>query len=84
MEKFKFLDLLFKLKTKEPPLTFVPTIVVSWYPEWANCKGFWNLNQSIKQKIKKLQMEKCRYIRNIKKVLGHCTVFSLKTAKIII
>lgn len=25
---------------KEPPPTFVPKILVSWYPEWANCKGF--------------------------------------------
>ena len=25
---------------KEPPQTFVPKILVSWYSEWANCKGF--------------------------------------------
>ena len=29
-----------KLKSKEPPQTFVPKILVSWYPKWANCKGF--------------------------------------------
>ena len=28
------------LKSKESPQTFVPKILVSWYPEWANCKGF--------------------------------------------
>ena len=28
------------LKSKEPPQTFVPKILASWYPEWANCKGF--------------------------------------------
>ena len=31
---------LFILKSKEPPQTFVPQILVSLYPEWANCKGF--------------------------------------------
>ena len=31
---------LVRLKSKEPPQTFVPKILVSWYPEWANCKGF--------------------------------------------
>ena len=36
-----------KLKSKEPPHTFVPKILASWYPKLANCKGFWNLNQSI-------------------------------------
>ena len=25
---------------KEPPQTFVLKILVSWYSEWANCKGF--------------------------------------------
>ena len=54
------------LKSKEPLQTFVPQILVSWYPEWANCKGFWNLNQSIEQKVKNLQLEKCRYIKDIK------------------
>ena len=29
-----------KLKSKEPPQTFVLKILVSWYLEWANCKGF--------------------------------------------
>ena len=29
-----------KLKYKEPPQTVVPKILVSWYLEWANCKGF--------------------------------------------
>ena len=29
-----------KLKSKEPPQTFVPRIWASWYPEWANCTGF--------------------------------------------
>ena len=28
------------LKSKEPPQAFVPNILVSWYPEWVNCKGF--------------------------------------------
>ena len=28
------------LKSKEPPRTFVPKILASWYPKWANCKGF--------------------------------------------
>ena len=28
-------------------------------------RGFWNLNQSIEQKIKNLQWEKCRYITDI-------------------
>ena len=32
-----------KLKSKEQPQTFVPKILVSWYPEWANCKGFLEL-----------------------------------------
>ena len=27
---------------------------------------FWNLNQSIEQKVKNLQLEKCRYIKDIK------------------
>ena len=36
------------------------------------------------QKINNLQFEKCRYKNNIKNVVGHCTVFSLNTAKIII
>jgi hypothetical protein len=27
---------------------------------------FWNLNQSIEQKVKNLQLEKCRYIKEIK------------------
>ena len=29
-------------------------------------RGFWNLNQSIEQKVKNLQLEKCRYIKDIK------------------
>ena len=29
-----------RLKSKESPQTFVPKILASWYPEWANCKGF--------------------------------------------
>ena len=46
---------------------------------------FWNLNQSIEHKIKDLQLEKCRYITDIKNnVLGHCTVFSVQAAKIFI
>ena len=28
------------LKSKEPPQTFVPKILLSLYLEWANCKGF--------------------------------------------
>ena len=28
------------VKFKEPPQAFVPKILISWYPEWANCKGF--------------------------------------------
>ena len=28
------------LTSKEPPQTIVPNILVSWYPEWVNCKGF--------------------------------------------
>ena len=27
------------LKSKEPPQTFVPKILASLYPKWANCKG---------------------------------------------
>ena len=29
-------------------------------------RAFWNLNQSIDQKVKNLQLEKCRYIKDIK------------------
>ena len=29
-------------------------------------RDFWNLNQSIEQKVKYLQLEKCRYIKDIK------------------
>ena len=29
-------------------------------------RGFWNLNQSIEQKVKNLQLEKCRCIKDIK------------------
>ena len=57
----------------------------SWYLGIQNesiARGFWNLNQSIKQKIKNLQLEKCTYITDIKiKILGHCVVFSLKQLK---
>ena len=35
-----FFQLYYKLKSKEPPKTFVPKILASSYPEWANCKGF--------------------------------------------
>ena len=59
----------------------------SWYLCIWNgpiARGYWNLDQSIKQKIKNFQLEKCRYITDITDVLGHCTVFSLKTAQIFI
>ena len=49
-----------KFKSKEPPQTFVPKTLASWYGPIA--RGFWNLNQSIKQKVKNLQLENCRYI----------------------
>ena len=29
-------------------------------------RGFWNLNQPIEQKVKKLRLKKCRYIKDIK------------------
>ena len=57
------------LKSKEPTQTFVPKIFVSWYLGIRNgsiARGFWNLNQSIEQKIKNLKLEKCRYITDIK------------------
>ena len=41
----------------------------SWYLGIQNgpiARGFWNLNQSIEQKVKNLQLEKCRYIKDIK------------------
>ena len=40
----------------------------SWYLGIQNgpiARGFWNLNQSIEQKVKNLQLEKCRYIKDI-------------------
>ena len=53
----------------------------SWHLRIRNgpiARAFWNLNQSIDQKFKNLQLEKCRYIKDKNYVLGHCTVFSLK------
>ena len=41
----------------------------SWYLGIQNgpvARGFWNLNQSIEQKVKNLQLEKCWYIQDIK------------------
>ena len=41
----------------------------SWYlgiQNWPIARVFWNLNQSIEQKVKNLQLEKCRYIKDIK------------------
>ena len=61
-----FVWLIPRLKSKEPPQTFVPK---SWYLGIQNGlipRVFWNLNQSIEQKIKNLQLKKCRYITNIK------------------
>ena len=49
-----------------PPQTFVQKILISWYPEWVNCKVFLNLNQSIERKFKNLPLEKCRFITDIK------------------
>ena len=41
----------------------------SWHLHIRNgpiARAFWNLNQSIEQKVKNLQLEKCRYIKDIK------------------
>ena len=54
-----------RLKSKEPPQTFVPQILASSYPKWANCKGFLEPKSVIDQKFKNLQLEKCRYIKDI-------------------
>ena len=74
----------FRLKSKEPPQTFVPKILVSWYPEWVNFKRFlepksihWTKNQKLA--IGKVKIDN----RHKNYVLGHCTVISLKTAKCI-
>ena len=55
------------LKSKEPTTTFVPKILVSWFTEWVNCKGFLE-PKSIhwKKKQKNLKLEKWSYITDIK------------------
>ena len=55
-----------RLKSKEPPQTFVPKI---WYLGISNlpfARVFLNLNQSIEHRIENFQLEKCRYITDIK------------------
>jgi hypothetical protein len=40
----------------------------SWHLRIQNgpiARAFWNLNQSIEQKVKNLQLEKCSYIKDI-------------------